>query len=73
MGFDSEIGDMEVYVPQGPCLGPLPFLVYINDIPQAVQDSTVFMYADDTSLCHSSSYMTQLNETINNDLRQLDT
>ena len=50
-GVDSEIEDIEVGVSQGSCLGPLLFLVYINDLPQAVLDSNVSMYADDTSLC----------------------
>ena len=47
-GVDSDVGDLEVGVSQGSCLGPPPFLVYINDIPQAVQASSVTMYADDT-------------------------
>ena len=72
-GVDSKIGDTEVGFPQGSCLGPLLFLIYINDLPQAVQDSTVSMYADDTSLCYQSHDLTRLNEAINSDLKKLDT
>ena len=60
-GVDSDVGEIEVGVPQGSCLGPLLFLIYINDLPQAVQGSSVTMYADDTSLCHQSHDLTQLN------------
>ena len=50
---------------------PLLFLIYINDLPQAVKNSTVSMYADDTSLCYQSSAINVLNGAINNDLKEL--
>ena len=49
-GVSSKTEGIDVGVPQGSCLGLLLFLFYINDLPQAVQNSTVSMYADDTSL-----------------------
>ena len=67
-----DVGEIEVGVPQGSCLGPLLFLIYINYLPKAVQGSSVTMYADDTSLFHQSHDLTQLNEAINSDLVKLE-
>ena len=49
MGVDSSTGKIEVGVPQGSCLGPFLFSIYINDLPKAVSCLTVSMYADNTS------------------------
>ena len=62
-GVDSELMDMYIGVPQGLCLGLLLFLLYINNLPQAVQNST-----DDTSLSYRSDDVNQLNEAMNKDL-----
>ena len=45
----SEPGKLLCGVPQRSVLGPLFFLIYINDMPQAVQ-SELLLYADDTCL-----------------------
>ena len=68
-GVSSKTEGIDVGVPQGSCLGLLLFLIHINDLPQAVQNSTVSMYVDDTSLCYQSSDINELNEAINNDLK----
>ena len=49
-GFDSDLGNIDVGAPQGSCLGPLLFLIYINDLPKVANTYTVSIYADDTSL-----------------------
>ena len=37
-------------IPQGSILGPLHFIIYMNDLPAFVQEANTTMYADDTSL-----------------------
>ena len=45
----SDPGKLNCGVPQGSILGPLIFLIYVNDMPQSV-DCDLFLYADDTCL-----------------------
>ena len=41
-------------MPQGSILGPLLFLVFINDLPTQVSHSKTFLYADDLKLIHNN-------------------
>lgn len=47
-------------VPQGSVLGPVLFLLFINDFPSIVQDSRLYLFADDTSLVVSNVDRSQL-------------
>ena len=69
--FDSGLTTINCGVPQGSVLGPLLFLLYMNDLNQAIKFCKVHLFADDTNLLCLSNSIKKLNKLVNADLKHL--
>ena len=75
-GVSSARKTITTGVPQGSILGPLLFLIYMNDIPQSSQSFRFILYADDTNLFTTVEYslpisISNVSEILNNELKEI--
>ena len=71
LGHYSNNNKITIGVPQGFCLGPLLFLLYINDLPLSSNFDSI-LYADDIAMILSDSNINSLINRVNNELNIID-
>ena len=60
-------------IPQGSILGPLLFLIFINDMPNVMKHGKISMYADDTTLYVSDKDVNVISKKLTEDIRAITT
>ena len=53
-------------VPQGSILWPLPFVLYINDLPQCLENCSINIYADDTVIYFTNLCTSEIARVVQN-------
>ena len=70
-GYEFGLAAINCGVPWGSVLWPLLFLLYINDLNQAIKFCKFHHFADDTNLLRLSNSIKKLNKSVNADLKHL--
>ena len=70
-GESSDLKIISCGVPQGSVLGPLLFLLYINDLPNISNVLDFYLFADDTNIYYEDVSLISLEKKVNNELKKL--
>ena len=70
-GYESRPRTVTCGIPQGSCLGPLLFIIYLNDFEKCLKVSKAGMYADDTHVTVTSMNVEELVHKAQEELTQI--
>ena len=65
----SKLENVEMGVPQGSILGPLLFLLYVNDLPLLTNKMSFIQFADDTSVLISGKSLSAMSQIVNTEMK----
>lgn len=67
-GTLSDSKQLDCGVPQGSCLGPLLYSIFTNDLPYAIEQASLTMYADDSTIYYAALTCSELNQVLSSEL-----
>src|SRR3989442_73177 len=70
-GVSSSLLNITCGVPQGSVLGPMLFLLYVNDMHASAKLLHFYLFADDTTIVFTSKDLNYLLKTVNDELLKL--
>ena len=70
-GYTSDYLNISCGVPQGSVIGPVLFLIYINDLPNVSKLLSFYLFADDTNIYFKSDDLTHLQKIMNRELKKV--
>ena len=71
-GMSSDILDVKCCLPQSSVLGPLLFLIFINDLPSVSKKlNNFYLFADDTNIYFDAENLEKIEKTVNTELKKV--
>ena len=69
--IQSQVTELLMGIIQGSCLGPLLFIIFINDLPSFLKNLKAKLFADDTTIIFSGNSLEELNSKLKNGILSL--
>jgi hypothetical protein len=67
----SSVRSIHCGIPQGSNLGPLLFFIYVNDLPNCLEESVPSIFADDTNISVNGTSLDEIGNKLNSEINKV--